>query len=616
MGKYSLKMVSGLRNRRSELILEMIDKEKLPENIGYDVNKDRYIFADWPYSAELTGEDIEAVGNITFLVNGFPVSQTIRDGHIEFNDFRFQKDRIFMDNFGYVQISIIFSVNGKQQELVSRYVSVLVKKSLISESVQRMATFVYVHHEPFLHGKRMTSRSTKGLKEDAPQILDSKIRVLYTILETYKANYRFFKTNSKFRVRLEGRLVDFEKAQYFDNNTIQNITCNPAYLVPSMHYGGIRYQGTNYIPTKVYSRTNEINYDIYENQVVVGFLLSLKKEVSTMISEIEQRIEGVPSNKEIIDGYFASACFICDATKRQLESYQERLKAALFKLSELYILYQNLLQVSELPVIQQPRPSEIFLSIHHYRAIYDGMEEWFKYGIYDFAKEDFMLPFIQMHKLYEYYVLTKLCCHMEYAGFELESREGYAYKGHHASILPENFNTFYFTKGDTQVTIFYEPIINGKRNLGDNGIGLYRNTSIAFPKQWQIDRLLNEETNAAQSSHYCPDYVIKIHKKDRTDYIILDAKFSKIETVKGVYLPCLAYKYLFSVSPLGDTDHILGMCLVNGKSSETDDKIFDVYDLAEEGHQICPFASILTLTENSVENEELHQQLLNAVLFA
>ena len=205
---------------------------------------------------------------------------------------------------------------------------------------------------------------------------------------------------------------------------------------------------------------------------------------------------------------------------------------------------------------------------------------------------------------------------MEYAGFELESREGYAYKGHHASILPENFNTFYFTKGDTQVAIFYEPIINGKRNLGDNGIGLYRNTSIAFPKQWQIDRLLNEETNAAQSSHYCPDYVIKIHKKDRTDYIILDAKFSKIETVKGVYLPCLAYKYLFSVSPLGDTDHILGMCLVNGKSSETDDKIFDVYDLAEEGHQICPFASILTLTENSVENEELHQQLLNAVLFA
>lgn len=613
MNKYSLKLISGFRNR-SELTLEMMDKGKLPGNIGYDISKDRYVFSDWPYSAELIGEDIEAVENITFLVNGFPVSQTIRDGHIEFNDSRFQKTRIFMDNFGYVQISIVFSVNGKQQELVSKYVSVLVKKGLISESVQRMATFVYVHHEPFLRGKRMISRSTKGLKEDAPQILESKIKVLYKLLETYEANYRFFKTNGKFRVRLEGRLVDFEKAQYFDSNTIQNIARNPAYLVPSMHHGGIRHQGTNYIPTKVYSKTSEINYDIYENQVVVGFLLSLKEEVSTMISEIEQRIEGVPSNKEIIDGYFASACFICDVTKRQLESCQGRLKIALSKLSELYILYQNLLQVSALPVIRQPKPSAIFLSIHHYRAIYDGMTEWFKYGIYDFAKEDFMLPFIQMHKLYEYYVLTKLCCYMEYAGFELERRESYTYKGHRAQILPENFNTFYFAKEDTQVTLFYEPIINGKRNLGDNGIGLYRNTSIAFPKQWQIDKLLNEESNATQSSHYCPDYVIKIQRKERTDYIILDAKFSMIETVKGVYLPCLAYKYLFSLSPLGENDHILGMCLVNGKSIELSDTVFDVYDMAEEGHQIHPFANILTLTENAVENDERHQQLIRSIL--
>ena len=81
MNRYSLKLISGFRNR-SELTLEMMDKEKQPGNIGYDISKDRYVFSDWPYSAELAGEDIEAVENITFLVNGFPVSQTIRNGHI------------------------------------------------------------------------------------------------------------------------------------------------------------------------------------------------------------------------------------------------------------------------------------------------------------------------------------------------------------------------------------------------------------------------------------------------------------------------------------------------------------------------------------------------------
>ena len=172
MNKYSLKLISGFRNH-TEITLEMQEKGKISASTEYDINKERYVFSDWPYSAELIGENIESIENVSFLVNGFPISQTIRNGHIEFNDSRFQKSRIFMDNFGYVQISVIFSVNGQQQEIVSKYVSVLVKKGIISESVQRMATFVYVHHEPFLRGTRMTSRSTKGLKEDTPQILDS-----------------------------------------------------------------------------------------------------------------------------------------------------------------------------------------------------------------------------------------------------------------------------------------------------------------------------------------------------------------------------------------------------------------------------------------------------------
>ena len=138
MNKYSLKLISGFRNH-TEITLEMQEKGKISASTEYDINKERYVFSDWPYSAELIGENIESIENVSFLVNGFPISQTIRNGHIEFNDSRFQKSRIFMDNFGYVQISVIFSVNGQQQEIVSKYVSVLVKKGIISESVQRMA---------------------------------------------------------------------------------------------------------------------------------------------------------------------------------------------------------------------------------------------------------------------------------------------------------------------------------------------------------------------------------------------------------------------------------------------------------------------------------------------
>ena len=154
----------------------------------------------------------------------------------------------------------------------------------------------------------------------------------------------------------------------------------------------------------------------------------------------------------------------------------------------------------------------------------------------------------------------------------------------------------------------------GKKNIGENGIGLYRNTSIAFPQQWQIDKLLNEELGARQGTYYCPDYVVKIKRHDQVGYIIMDAKFSMLDQVKGIYLPCLAYKYLFSLSPLRETERILGLCLVNGKSFDLEDKIFDVYDLAQEGHQIRPFACILTLTENGDENDRQHLKLIKNLL--
>ena len=76
MNKYSLKLVSGFRNS-TEVTLEMLEKGTMSASDGYYINQDRYVFADWPYSAELVGEDTDLIEKITFLVNGFPVFQTI-----------------------------------------------------------------------------------------------------------------------------------------------------------------------------------------------------------------------------------------------------------------------------------------------------------------------------------------------------------------------------------------------------------------------------------------------------------------------------------------------------------------------------------------------------------
>ena len=100
-------------------------------------------------------------------------------------------------------------------------------------------------------------------------------------------------------------------------------------------------------------------------------------------------------------------------------------------------------------------------------------------------------------------------------------------------------NTFVFTKQETKLTLFFQPVIFGNDST-INGISLYRNTS----------------TNAQQDvrkkggDSYTPDYMIKIEKSGITNYIILDAKFSTTENIRIHQLQELVYKYLFSISTL------------------------------------------------------------------
>ena len=614
MAKFLLKLIPEYRSQNTVLV-ELVEKSDFKTGIETDINLDRYVMADQSYSAELCGDEVELIENIVFFVNDFPVNQFFDRGKIIFRDSQFPRAAIFMDSFGYIQICVQITLNGCTQSYYSKYISVLVKNDSISQSVQRMAEFVYNYHEPFLRGKKMSSCCKSGLKEDSPQMLDTKIKLLRSIIEQYEINYGFFRTGSKSKVQLEGRLVDFEKAQFFDNTSIMRIASNPMYLRPTTSAAGIKVQKAKYMPTKVYSKTGELSFDIYENRVIVGFLRTLESEVSSLLAEVTKRLDHFPTGKEVIGEYFASAGFIYEVTKHHLECYKSDLKKALLKISELYAMYADLLKVADFKVDAPPKPSATFLSIHHYRVLYEKIIAWFQYGIYDFARENFMLPFIQMHKLYECYVLVKMLQCLEQAGFELIYRNYYSYSEHTVYDEPENYNTFVFSGGSRKISVYYEPIIHDGSNTSENGVGLFRNTSISVPKQWQIDNISNGGVAGNSSGHYyCPDYVIKTEQDGIISYIILDAKFSRFDVVRNIYFPALAYKYLFSLSTTEENSKISGLCLIHGKSFKTHDQIQSMYDLTPTAKTIEPFAKILTLTENESDCVAHHCHLLSELL--
>ena len=161
-------------------------------------------------------------------------------------------------------------------------------------------------------------------------------------------------------------------------------------------------------------------------------------------------------------------------------------------------------------------------------------------------------------------------------------------------------NTFYFSNNQHQVTLYYQPVIYNTDWSSVNGIGLYRNNSIPANT--------DDEKGAP---YYTPDYLIKIENKNTAKYLIIDAKFSDSATVKKYDVKDLAFKYLFSVSPINATDIVMGMCIIYGKCTKHD-QLKSAYDKQLSNSTIIPMADTLPMIEGV--NTEYHYNNLD-ILF-
>ena len=171
---------------------------------------------------------------------------------------------------------------------------------------------------------------------------------------------------------------------------------------------GIKVGKRNFIPKNTLIINNKVSFDIYENQIVVGFLSSLINNVVTLRKEINKRVIDFSEEQITEDGYQASAFMIYGATKKKLENFSLELLKCVDELVALLKQYKHILPVSQFIVADVPKPTHTFLSIKQYNRIYKCIKKWYEFGIYDLKQDEFLLPFLANSQLYEYYVLLKL----------------------------------------------------------------------------------------------------------------------------------------------------------------------------------------------------------------
>ena len=529
---------------------------------------------------------------------------------------------IFANSFGFARITVeIQYSDGTQETYFSDYLSIMVNDIDTVNRINAMYEYIFENQQEllfkqnFIDGSSNSKSANEAVKDKRAQkgkdSVLTKLAIAEDIARLFENSFGYFRTNSRYKIKERYVVDDVEKLRNITSKTLDYIAGHPEQLSPAAGNSGIRINGQGYLPKKTLIQENEISVDIYENQVIVGFLHRIIADLMSIKSKLDNLESSIGSNSPKIkimknDGdvvaengkYVHSAQLILSKTENIVLEKREKVSRLLEKFQGLLHMYSSILNVSKLDVQTVPKPTAIFMSIPTYNLIFNGICRWFssaaeKQEIYGNMigadevtagrEEAFMLSFVNLSSLYELYALCRLICDIKNQGYTLEFSEKYTYKVDNNSyyVNSDCINTFIF-KNDTddKLTLYYQPVIykGGQRN---NRTGLYRNISLSFSE------------NGYRGEYYVPDYVIKKTSNGKSKYAILDAKFMARKNV--VYkIPELSYKYLFSLSPVEANDSIEGLYILYGKPGE-DDHMKSAYDFEIEDNRIQPRVQMVPL---------------------
>lgn len=571
--------------------------------LDIDYNKFKSVFSDKEYRFTFENIDFNEVEDISIFINGDKEEILKIEDNFCFVSNTFRNYYVFKNRYGFVELSIdIVYTDGSTDSLYSDYLSVLVHRDQELESIDKMVEYLSSRQDNLLINAEIESISRGDIKSGRFINLDTKISLAEELLKVYKDNFGYFSANSRFKTEVVDCIDDSNKLQSITPKTLQYIATHPNYLKEG-NFGGIRVGGKNYTPNKTLIQRNEYSVNIYENQVVVGFLKKMIADIRSMMADVNSLINKQSLSNETSGDYIHSSYFIFRRSEKTLKDCNIRLKKLEREFSILINLYNKALDVDDISVNQMPMPSATFLSVAQYNNIYNHIKRWFEYGIYNLEQERFMMSFVSGSSLYEIYILAKFIENIVNSGYALEKQFRYTYRVSNGSYYNNTLcnNTFVFQGENGKLTLYFQPVIYNSRNRATNGINLYRNNTVSL--------------NGVGSYYYTPDYVIKYESDDNEEYVIIDAKFADRNYVRNTQISSLAFKYLFSLSPRGE-ERIKGLYISYGRSNENN-TYENVYDCEIDSNPISPFYYLIPITagvNNDTHNKYL-SRMLNSLIF-
>ena len=525
----------------------------------------------------------ENVEDVKLNIGGIEFSNSIFNPNNK-NEYTFGIKRFFSCMWGYAQIVVIVKFFNKEvknyyySKLINVYLDSIKDSNYIKSSVEKMISYVIDNNQVIL--QYLSREKYTLINQNIYKTLMTEIKLLKDIIECYDKNYSYFMRDLKYKLITEVEVDDFNKIKKITPDTIKYISKNP-YELQSVNYNtGINILKRNFKPNNVMMCKSKEDYNIYENQVIIGFIMTLISYTEKEINKINEKIKSKKYNS-----LNRTIFFFYDV-------YLNELKNILPALEEMYCKYRRIIRCNHYILEERPISTSILLRGGHYREVFINIEKWFDKSNYKFDDDkDLITTFQTADQIYEYYCLIKLIKVIQSTGFENKVSEFFKYDNCDYTYEYNNTFEFYRNNNIEKITLYYQPVIYSYQMKND--ITLYR-------------------TNG-RNTYYIPDYLIKIEIEDKIKYIILDAKWQTLNTIKNYTLNEIMRKYVMSIDDYYG-NKIDAVILLQGRNDNTIKYEYKDSELSKEAKVFnVPKLDILCLTPETDSSNTIRSKINNLI---
>lgn len=463
----------------------------------------------------------------------------------------------FHNYYGLAELSLETKLYGTgEREIVEQYapVEVLAKK-INADRTEKMLEFLAVHDNEALAAFFRVTRLKAGFKEGE--------RSVSFLIEQLERNVLLLaaelpKIYSKPILKLTPvtKVVIFTESSLTDETTLAWVAENSDSLYPvdDAERALLEFEGSFYSSEKILENHLKEDFNIYENQVVHGFIISLMRAAA----ELLRRLEEYPSSKvrphQDLSGYLSFFTQLSKFAKAINRNKVERCKMLIGTLQKLKRAFDERVPVVN-PVLGTPQFTRKARYNLHYQRVFHKIISWHRFGSPDWSIQEELFSIQSIPKLFEYYLLFLAKHHLETGvvlGEKLELMQN--------PILEKN--DFEFAWGDYKVQIVYEM----KAWTHDHACA--HESPIINSEGWTVDRIdggLRPRGRTGPNTNRSPDIIIIVTGPNGDQrHMIIDAKYTTDKKAFTYYLPELTMKYLHGLHERNSgRSFSMGLMIVN-----------------------------------------------------